>query len=46
MGVTWAVGAVVTCRGIGRILAVGVVVTVGRTAAEGRGTVVEVDSTT
>lgn len=35
VGVTWAVGAVVICRGIGLILAVGVVVTVGLIAAVG-----------
>ena len=35
VGVTCAVGVVVVCRGIGRILAVGVVVTVGLTAAVG-----------
>ena len=46
VGVTCAVGAVVTWRGIGRMLAVGVVVTVGLMAAEGTVMVVEVDSAT
>ena len=35
VGVTWAVGADVVCLPIGRMLAVGVVVTVGLTAAVG-----------